>query len=498
MSRVLANEDPDDRTPFLADDETTEQQDSLVSEEINVHRERGQTFGNKSLNTFYSLVFIINQIYGPGVLSIPIVFQQAGWLPTTLVLAAFTFISSFSATLLAESLSLIPGNKNYDRHIEYTVAIKYFYGKKWYVMFQVFLNITLQSYNIASIVVCAQSLDQFLIYIFKHTYALQLYPSPHFFATPTADILYNNTTPLIAISLGYLIIAALCIPSGFLNLDDNVKVVQLGSFIALVVLLGEFIVQFAIMGVEKGFTPVPAIGASPAQLVSVFIFSWAYPMFIPSWVNEKKNEVSVNKVIWFSSILSFAGYLSIGLLAAFVFGNIQTDNILGSLSDPTMFKPVTVIASYLFSLGVIAPGIPVCCITTRYNLFIGHICSKRWSYFWGVIAPWLVGFIFSQSKLFAAMLAWSSLIFGSIINFVVPMMVYNKATKIKRQMLANPYSDSVHYSHLSTVNPWPARMRNYAIYIVYSLIFLTVGLVGFQIVYDLYLEIAKGESVLGN
>ena len=33
------------------------------------------------------------------------------------------------------------------------------------------------------------------------------------------------------------------------------------------------------------------------QLVSIFIFSWAYVMFIPSWVNEKKNDVSTNKVV---------------------------------------------------------------------------------------------------------------------------------------------------------------------------------------------------------
>jgi len=37
-------------------------------------------------------------------------------------------------------------------------------------------------------------------------------------------------------------------------------------------------------------------------------------MFIPSWVNEKKNDVSTNKVVWFCGIASFLGYLCIGML----------------------------------------------------------------------------------------------------------------------------------------------------------------------------------------
>lgn len=40
-----------------------------------------------------------------------------------------------------------------------------------------------------------------------------------------------------------------------------------------------------------------------AQLVSVFIFTWAYVIFVPSWVNEKHPSVSINKTIWYSGQL---------------------------------------------------------------------------------------------------------------------------------------------------------------------------------------------------
>lgn len=63
-------------------------------------------------------------------------------------------------------------------------------------------------------------------------------------------------------------------------------------------------------------------------------------------------------------------------------------------SPPTAL--ITIICAYFFSLGVIAPGIPVCSITTRYNLYIGRVCGKKQSYFWGVFAPWIIGCLFCQ------------------------------------------------------------------------------------------------------
>eukprot|EP01112_Ceratiomyxa_fruticulosa_P016454 TRINITY_DN497_c0_g1_i1.p1 TRINITY_DN497_c0_g1~~TRINITY_DN497_c0_g1_i1.p1 ORF type:complete len:500 (+),score=75.63 TRINITY_DN497_c0_g1_i1:263-1762(+) len=499
MGRPVLNESDGERAPILIIDKDDQEQDEEgldLPSTINVNKERGQAFGNKSLNFFYSLIFIINQIYGPGVLAIPIVFQQGGFVITTIVLGAFTIISSFSATLLCEALSMIPGNRTFDKHIEYTVAVKYYYGKKWYIMFQLFLNVTIQSYNIASIVICAQSLDQFLVQLFHKTYSVVFYPSFKFLETNNANELYGSA--ILGISLGYIIIMIICVPSGFLNLDDNVKVVQLFSFVMLVILLGEFIIQFIIMGTKpNGFNAIPAIGVQYAQVVSVFIFSWAYPMFIPSWVNEKKNDVSVNKVVWLSTVLSFLGYLGIGLLAACVFAGINTDNILATLANPGLYNMVTVVAAYVFSLGVIAPGIPVCCITTRYNLYIGQLCGKKMSYFLGVIAPWMIGFIFCQGQVFALLLAWSSLIFGSIINFVVPLMIYLKALKVKKQMLHHNYGDSVHYTHKSIVDPWPDFLKPKATLITKIMIFSVLIMVGFQVVWDLYFQIAKHQNLLG-
>jgi hypothetical protein len=159
--------------------------------------------------------------------------------------------------MLAESISLVPKNQHFIHRIEFTTVVKvrrpppvcalvhsnpslqYYYGRVWHALFQVFINITLQSYNIASIIITAQALDSFFVYLFHKTFALEFYP--HFHVGPFTDVglLYGDTN--FALSLGYLVAAAICIPQGMINLDSNVKIAQTVSFAFLVVLFGEFV-----------------------------------------------------------------------------------------------------------------------------------------------------------------------------------------------------------------------------------------------------------------
>ena len=212
--------------------------------------------------------------------------------------------------------------------------------------------------------------------------------------------------------------------------SSDVRTVQVGSFLFLILLMLEFVAFFIWRGDHTGFHSVPIFGDTYPQLVSVFIFSWAYVIFVPSWLNEKAVETSVNKVIWSSGIASWVGYVAIGVLCASVFGHsdIGLDNMLVSLSKSNM-PTLTRVTAYLFSLGVIAPGIPVCSVTTRYNLFVGGVVGKKQSYFWACVAPWLVGWIFCQGELFANLLNWTSLVFNGLVNFLVPFLMYLTSLK---------------------------------------------------------------------
>ncbi|KAM9956907.1 hypothetical protein ACTFIR_003642 [Dictyostelium discoideum] len=209
--------DSDSDEPYMESDDPNSPKEPLLHHSLK--KERGHSLGEKTIGQWASFIFIVNQIYGPGVLSIPKVFQQSGWILTTFSLTFFLIMSCLASTLLCESLSMIPGNRFFDKHIEYSVAIKYFFGKKVYFIFQILNNLCIQAYNIASIAICAQSLDQFFLFAFKKTFALTLSPHFEFISTSNVDALYNSN--IICISLGYLIICAISIPTGFMNLNDN-------------------------------------------------------------------------------------------------------------------------------------------------------------------------------------------------------------------------------------------------------------------------------------
>lgn len=64
--------------------------------------------GGKTIGFGDSVYLFLNTIMGVGMLALPVLFQQAGWLPPTLSILVFMVISSFSATMLCESIALIP------------------------------------------------------------------------------------------------------------------------------------------------------------------------------------------------------------------------------------------------------------------------------------------------------------------------------------------------------------------------------------------------------
>ena len=396
----------------------------------------------KSLNFTYSFIFIINQIYGPGVLAIPIVFQQSGLILTILFLTLFCIISSLASTLLCQSIALIPGNARYDRRFEFSSCIAYYWHSQPALtrLSSVLLNITIQSYNLASIVICAQSVDQAAIELFGRTFALTLYPHAAFTAVDQAafDLLTNGSFSL-SISLGYLIVVCIFLPTCFQNLDDNVKTVQLASFVCFVIIMIEFTGYFLWQGHRSptasasgsggggGFHPVAWLGGTYTQLVSVFIFSWSYTMFVPSWLNEKQCSVSVNRVIWSAGIVALLGYALFGLLCASVEAGIVLDNILPLLSKDAPL--LTRIFAHAFALTIIAPGIPVCAVSTRNNLLVSKLFSRKMCYFLSAVLPFCLSFIFSSGTFFANLLVWSSLLFNGIVNFLIPFGLYITAVR---------------------------------------------------------------------
>jgi hypothetical protein len=148
--------------------------------------------------------------------------------------------------------------------------------------------------------------------------------------------------------------------------------VQLLSFFALLILLSQFFAEF----IHRGFQySIPMIGTDQSELAGVVLFNFAYIITVPSWLNEKQNHVSVNKVVWNSSLLSTGLYISFSIMAATSFSEINAD-MLTVLTSPKVHY-LTRFCAALFGVLIIGCGIPIYCIIMKNTLFASKAASKK-------------------------------------------------------------------------------------------------------------------------
>lgn len=84
-----------------------------------------------------SCVLNFNNITGPAVIVLPLLFQQAGWLVPTVGMLVMWVCSSFAATMLTESMQRIPGNHEFQHRYEYSTLVRHYFGDRWYLLAQV-------------------------------------------------------------------------------------------------------------------------------------------------------------------------------------------------------------------------------------------------------------------------------------------------------------------------------------------------------------------------
>lgn len=68
-------------------------------------------------------------------------------------------------------------------------------------------------------------------------------------------------------------------------------------------LTGEFCIHYVLNGLH--FDAVPWFGTDYSTVVGAVIFNMAFVVTVPSWLNEKKPKVSVNKSMWYSTIARY-------------------------------------------------------------------------------------------------------------------------------------------------------------------------------------------------
>ena len=277
--------------------------------------------GGKDIALLSGIILLINNITGPGVPSLPNLFVEAGWLPPTACILLMWLLTTLSASMFSEAMERIPGNSGFKGRVEFSTIVNHYFGRNWYIASQVSLNGALMSLNIISVIMSAEVMDVLIAALFSKSCGLNLTPfALHFGLNQTvvdgstsflscidsADLSNGNGWGChVVLSLGYIVTAAMAIPCGAWNLDDNM-LIQRGAFVTTA---GCWVV-WIVASLASGHTPSspdaptlrainmdPQLGSVAGVLGGIF-FNFGFVTTVPSWVNEKAPGVPINRTLW--------------------------------------------------------------------------------------------------------------------------------------------------------------------------------------------------------
>jgi hypothetical protein len=261
------------------------------------------------------------------------------------------------------------------------------------------------------------------------------------------------------ISAGFALALVITVPMGIFNLDDNM-IIQSVAFVITIVC---WIIWFVACFFSESFSDangthnwtIPAIKSgeswtSQAGVLGNILFNFGFVTTVPSWVNEKKPGVNLNKAVWLSSFLCIVIFFAIGIPGCMAFQDYLQGPATGSckipgesgckvdimsvLTDPNLspkilynnpfMRNVMVWSVYLFPIVAVMSSIPVFSIVIKYNCLENGF-GKSFSVFWGVIFPWIVALPISyQPDALNNFINFSSLVFVSFTDFIVPWSLY--------------------------------------------------------------------------
>ena len=346
-------------------------------------------------------------------------------------------ISTLSATTLADTVARIPQNGDFRRRVEFSDIFEHYIGRRTATLTQAVVFLNLLSQNLAAIVACAQMFDSFAGAFWPGaTVALRLSPAPVAWVRwdaasqchPSAGNSEGKSAlcvpfasegqDALLISAGYVACCSLFAPLGLLTLEENMYQ-QNFSFVALLLLVTQFIFAFCSTGLRAG--SLPWIGVHWIDTVGVVIFNFAFCVTVPSWLNEKAPGVSVNRVFWTSTVLSTLLYTSVGVLGALAFANVP-ENMLSLMVSEQVGLP-TRLCGILFGVLIIGFGVPIFCVIMRYNLVNGGLCSEPWAHVWSSVLPWGTAWTLYQGSVTRKLLDYSGLVLNGFTDFVAPGVV---------------------------------------------------------------------------
>ncbi|SOV16588.1 amino acid transporter, putative [Plasmodium sp. gorilla clade G2] len=440
----------EDRNNDMIKDNTNSTYDKEYIEKIK-RLKKQKYFGNKTIGKFSSYIYLINQIFGSGIVSIPYVFKNSGWLPSLFANILICILTIFNSLLFLRTMTMIPNNIHFNKRYEYISTVCYFLGKKniYFWLVQICFYASILCSNIISIVIVSLAVDHLIINMFGYTIGFVIYPNIEIKYFTNINELYYTKNYILCVTIGYIINAIVSIYFSQSNLEDNMKVQFLSFFFLMTTILQMIylsilkIYQYNTTDINlhilrnnytiNKYTDIkyPTIFGNYnfKQLISSYISSYSTVTVIPCWANEMKSDVKVIKTVWLCNLFCCIIYYIFGYVLCTAYPNINNDNILNDILQTPFLNIYMKISIYIFDILTIAPGIYVYCIATRYNLINSNICSEKTAFLFGTIFPFFISCFFNSRYIFENIFTWSSLIFSYACNFITPSIIYLIACK---------------------------------------------------------------------
>eukprot|EP00746_Dinoflagellata_sp_MGD_P076324 gnl/MRDRNA2_/MRDRNA2_30737_c0_seq1.p1 gnl/MRDRNA2_/MRDRNA2_30737_c0~~gnl/MRDRNA2_/MRDRNA2_30737_c0_seq1.p1 ORF type:complete len:521 (-),score=65.24 gnl/MRDRNA2_/MRDRNA2_30737_c0_seq1:100-1662(-) len=420
-------------------------------------------FGTKSIGYLAGCILLINNITGPGIPALPNLFAEAGWLFPMLCILAIWVMTATSASMYCEAMRKIPGNEHFKDRIEYSSIMRYYFSNRGYAAAQLGLNGALQALNIISVAQSARVMDNAISAIFGKTCALNLTPYENFGSRDFLSCVDINDTSNgnewgchLVVTAGFALAAMIAIPFGRWNLDDNM-VIQIVSFVFT---LACWIIWILASLSSNEMKMIPAVNTEPktgsqAAVLGTILFNFGFVTTVPSWVNEKRPQVSVNKSLWSSTFFCNLVFVAIGLSGAMAFQDVLqgpvSNTCVRAVKDANFNCPNDLMQTltnvqttpsswrtnptanfilhfsvYLFPIVAVLSSIPVFSIVIKYNV-IENGFSARFGFLWGVVFPWVAAFpLLYMPDAINQFVNFTSLIVVTFTDFIIPYALYIK------------------------------------------------------------------------
>jgi hypothetical protein len=171
---------------------------------------------------------------------------------------------------------------------------------------------------------------------------------------------------------------------------------------------------------------------SYGQTMGTVMMNLGCATVIPSWVNIKAMKVQTQYVMWATVTITTIFYITIGVFFSLGFDSNDSNNSFQALllyGQPAILCKFTVA---MYSYVMLLPSVPVNFTVSYQNLVQNKVCGKRLAAFLTFVVPILICIPLQTRDYLFLFLTWTSLIFASVANFIMPILLYLKCVTFRR------------------------------------------------------------------